>query len=75
MSESVAAALGFCDDDATTETRVFIRMIDTFFDCLNVKDPISGIRKRKPNKLPYKSHLDERFKVSKIYKLIFINSF
>ena len=37
MSESVASALEFVDNDATQQTRLFIRMIDRFFDLLNVK--------------------------------------
>ena len=37
MSESVASALQYLGDDRTIQTRVFIRMIDRFFDCLNVK--------------------------------------
>ena len=33
LSESVASALTFLDDDRTQETRKFIRMMDSFFDC------------------------------------------
>lgn len=39
MSESVASALEFLDNDATQETRLFIRMINKFFDRLNAKGP------------------------------------
>ena len=33
MSESVASALEFVDNDATQQTRLFIRMIDRFLIC------------------------------------------
>ena len=33
MSESVASALEFVDNDATQQTRFFIRMIDRFLIC------------------------------------------
>ena len=36
MSESVVCALEFLDNDTTQQTRVFIRMIDRFFDYMNV---------------------------------------
>ncbi len=52
------------DEERTRETRHFIRMIDMFFDALNVKNPLEGKLKRKPYRLPYYSHQDERFKVS-----------
>ena len=63
MSETVASALQFVDDDRTRETRQFIRMIDLFFDALNVKSPLEGKLKRKLFRLPYYSPQDERFKV------------
>ena len=46
-----------------SETELFVRKIDAFFDCLNVRDMDMGHRKRKPNCLPYKSADDGRFKV------------
>ena len=36
MSESVASALQYPANDRNIQTRVHIRMIDGFFDCLNV---------------------------------------
>ena len=39
LSESVASALEYLDNNATQQTRLFIRMIDKFFDCLNTKGP------------------------------------
>ena len=64
MSETVASALQFVDEERTRETRQFIRMIDLFFDALNVKNPLEGKLKRKPFRLPYYNCRDERFKVS-----------
>ena len=64
MSESVASALEFVDNDATQQTRLFIRMIDRFFDLLNVKGPQVAKLKRKDSLAPYTRPSDERFKVS-----------
>lgn len=63
MSESVACALQYIDNDDTIETRLFIRMIDKFFDCLNVKGPLMAKLKRKDDKVPYYSAMDHRFEV------------
>ena len=65
MSESVASALQCIDPDGTEQTRLFIRMIDKFFDCMNVKGPQVAKVKRKDNLAPYKSPGDERFKVQR----------
>ena len=67
MSESVASALQCLNNDGTQQTRVFIRMVDKFFDCLNAKGPLMAMLKRKENIAPYKSPLDERFKVSRVH--------
>ena len=64
MSESVASALEFVDNDATQQTRLFIRMIDRFFDLLNVKGPQVAKLKRKDSLVPYTRPSDEQFKVS-----------
>ena len=63
MSETVASALQVTNEDKTRETRHFIRMIDLFFDCLNVKSTLEGQLKRKQFRSPYYSPSDERFKV------------
>ena len=63
MSETVACGLQMLNEENTRETRIFIRMMDKFFDCLNVKGPMMGILKRKENLNPYSSHRDERFEV------------
>ena len=69
MSESVASALQFVDSDATEQTRLFIWMMDKFFDLLNVKGPQMAKLKRKDTIAPYTSPVDERFKVC-MYKAI-----
>lgn len=43
MSKTVASALQMLRPDETRETRVFIRMINQFFDRLNVKSPKMGV--------------------------------
>ena len=64
MSSTVADALTYYNDESTIETRTFIRLIDSFFDCLNVKSQQEGIMKRKPNREAYTKPSDERFKVN-----------
>ena len=63
MSETVASALQLVNEERTRETRHFIRMIDRFFDAMNVKNPLEGQQKRKGSRAPYYSATDERFKV------------
>ena len=64
MSSTVADSLTFFNDEDTTETRLFIRLFDKFFDCLNVKSKFEGVLKRKDSRLPYTHIGDERFKVA-----------
>ena len=66
MSSTVADALVYLDNPETTETRLFIRLIDQFFDCLNVTNKLEGVLKRKEFRLPYTSPGDHRFKVSRL---------
>ena len=42
---------------------MFLRMMDSFFDCLNVRNNVQGKLKRKDFCLPYSTPQDERFKV------------
>ena len=72
MSESVASALEFLDNDNTQQTRLFIRMVDRFFDYLNVKGPMMAQLKRKDSIAPYRNPKDERFKV-RIIILLYIH--
>lgn len=62
----MADALTYHDNDDTTETRVLIRLVDKFFDCLNVKNNLEAIKKRKDNRRAYTSSHDERFKVKRL---------
>ena len=49
-------------EDDTSETEIFIRNIDKFFDCLNVRSLDEGTKKRKPNLQPFKKS-DEHLQV------------
>ena len=63
LSSSVADALTYLNDDATTETRLFVRHFDKFFDCLNVTNVLEGVLKRKEDRVAYYQADDQRFKV------------
>ena len=54
LSKSVADAMAYFGDPETTETEIFIRKFDQFFDCLNVRS-LSELK-------PYTSVEDERLK-------------
>ena len=72
LSSTVADALTFEDRDDTIETRQFIRMMDMFFDCLNVRNTVDGKVKRKDFRKPYRSQQDERFKVLVVCYVAFL---
>lgn len=59
----MADALTFFNDDETTESRLFIRHFDEFFDCLNVTNKLDGVIRRKDARLAYYEPGDKRFKV------------
>ena len=63
LSSTVADALTFEDCDETVETRQYIRLLDMFFDCLNVQNPTEGKLRRKGFREPYTSPHDEQFNV------------
>ena len=67
----MASALQYLDNDATQQTRLFIRMINKFFDCLNAKGPMMAKLKRNDNIAPYAKASDERFKVRNDFNLVF----
>ena len=46
-----------------SETVKFVKMMDHFFDCLNVTNLVTGKQKRKPFQDPYRSEEDFRLKV------------
>ena len=53
LSESVANALETTGEDEVLETTKFVRMMDQFFDCLNVTNLMTGKHKRKAFQEPY----------------------
>ena len=61
----MACCLECLDSKGTQQTWLFIRMIDYFFDCSNVKSPLMARStwKRKESRAPYRHAKDERFKV------------
>ena len=63
MSESVACGLEHTGGKEVKETVRFIRMVDKFFDALNVTNLINGKKKRKSFQSPYTSSNDFRIKV------------
>ena len=62
MSESVASCLEYMDREGTEQTRLFIRMVDRFFDYLNVKSPKTSNWQRKESRAPCRDSRDERLK-------------
>ena len=63
LSEHVANGLQSQGFHHTTATQKFLRLSDTFFDCLNVTRTMQGIITRKPALHPYRDVDDWRFKV------------
>ena len=61
----MADALAYFGDPDTRETERFIRYFDKLFDCLNVRSLSEWKTSRKPDRKPYTSPDDDRFKVSK----------
>ena len=73
MSETVASALQMVDEENTRATRLFIRMIDMWFDALNVKNRLEGQLTRKDFRLPYTNSSDYRFRLHiSCYKCFYI---
>ena len=69
MSESVANALVNSGNKDAEETAKFIRMIDKFFDSLNVVNLVIGKKKRKAFQSPYMSSNDFRLQVHILWLL------
>ncbi|XP_071483429.1 uncharacterized protein [Diadema antillarum] len=61
LSATMANALESQGLEETESTRYIIRMMDLFFDCLNVSSVCAGKKKRKPSLEPYRSADDWRF--------------
>ncbi|CAG2199465.1 THAP9 [Mytilus edulis] len=60
LSGSVANALEHLYDDSVSETVLFIRNFNKFFDCLNVRNLFEGRNKRNPNLEPFTGGDDPR---------------
>ena len=63
MSESVACALEHTGGKEVEETVRFIRMVNKFFDCLNITNLVNGKKKQKSFQSPYTSNNDFQVKV------------
>ena len=63
MSKALPLVVG----SEATETAKFVGIFDKFFDLLNVRNFVSGVRYRKPFLHPYHSASDERVKVFQIF--------
>lgn len=61
LSASVAAVLKSFGPAEAAATSKFCEMVESFFDCLNVRSTSEYERKRKPFLAPYKSVDDDRF--------------
>ena len=59
----MANALQIVVGEEASETVLFVKMMDHFFDCLNVNNFSTGKKKRKVFQDPYRSPSDFRFKV------------
>ena len=60
LSDTVANALEELYDGQISETVNFIRHMNKFFDCLNVRSLYEGRNKRNPNLNPYRASDDNR---------------
>ena len=61
LSSTMSAVLENFGPPDAIETAKFCKMMDTFFDCLNVRSLEEYMRKRKPNLAPYQDINDPRF--------------
>ena len=59
----MACALEQTGGEEVSETVRFVRMMDRFFDCVNVNNFNAGKKKRKPFQCPYTKGDDEHLKV------------
>lgn len=61
LSASVAAVLKAFGPPEAAATAKLCEMVDTFFDCLNVRSTTEHVKKRKPFLAPYRSDNDQRY--------------
>ena len=59
----MAYALEQTSGEEVSETVRFVRIMDRFFDCINMKNFNSGKRKQKPFQCPYTKGDNDRLKV------------
>lgn len=60
----MATAFKYEGNPETSETERFVHYFDKFFDLMNVRSLDEGIKKRKPNLVPYRETTDDRLLVS-----------
>jgi len=63
LSKSVADGLSYYGDPETKATEKFCRVMDRFFDCLNVRCMDAWKEKKKSDLKPYTDPNDKRLKV------------
>lgn len=64
LSKTVADAFSVEESDTFRETEIFVRNLDKFFDCMNVRHLKEAIYKKKPDLGPDNSPDDSRLSVS-----------
>lgn len=63
FSTTIANSLEMLYDESVEETVKFVRTMNKFFDCLNVRNPYEGRNKRNPDLNAYTNPEDERRRV------------
>ena len=71
LSASVASVLKSFGPPEVAATAKLCEMVDSFFDCLNVRSMTEHVRKRKPFLAPYTS-LDDRRYVNSYFELRYL---
>ena len=61
LSNTMSTVLNLHGPPDASETAKFCKMLDAFFDCLNVRSYEEHVRKRKPFLRPYENQNDDRF--------------
>ena len=67
LSKSVADGLSYYGDPDTKATEQFCRIMDRFFDCLNVRCLEAWKEKKKNDLKPYTDPNDRRLQVMEVY--------
>lgn len=60
FSATIANSLEMIYDESVEETVKFVRTMNKFFDCLNVRNPYEGRNKRNPDLNAHTNPEDER---------------